>query len=171
MRIPILRKCRLTAWRKADVPSHRESRIVPYSADFMFAIVADVERYPEFVPWTVSLRILKREPLGARELVTAETIVGFKALRERYTSRVVLDPGAHTVDVTQIEGVFRQMETHWRFTPEGTDNKSCRTDFSVSFEFKNRLLSAVSGSAFSLVVSQMTQAFEKKAERLSKHSA
>ncbi len=137
----------------------------------MYAIVADVERYPEFVPWTMSLRVLKREPMGSRELVTAETLVGFKALRERYTSRVVLDPGNHTVDVTQIEGVFRKLETHWRFTPEGGDNKSCRADFSISFEFKSRMLSAVAGSAFSLVVSQMTHAFEKRAAQLSKHPA
>ncbi|HSC61351.1 MAG TPA: type II toxin-antitoxin system RatA family toxin, partial [Rhizomicrobium sp.] len=93
----------------------------------MFAIVADVERYPEFVPWTVSLRVLKREPLGEGEVLTAETVVGFRALRERYKSRVVLDPKARTIDVTQVDGVFRQLENHWRFTPEGA---GCRVDFS-----------------------------------------
>jgi len=134
----------------------------------MFAIVADVERYPEFVPWTVSLRILKREPFGDGEVLTAETVVGFRALRERYKSRVVLDPKARAIDVAQVDGVFRQLENHWRFTPEGPENdKACRVDFSISFEFKSKMLTAVAGSAFSLVVTQMTRAFEERARKLS----
>ena len=144
--------------------SHSESRVVPYSADLMFAIVADVERYPEFVPWTVSLRVLKREPFGEGEVLTAETVVGFRALRERYKSRVLLDPKTRTIDVTQVDGVFRQLENHWRFTPEGT---GCRVDFSISFEFKSKMLTAVAGSAFGLVITQMTKAFEDRAKNLS----
>lgn len=144
--------------------SHSESRVVPYSADLMFAIVADVERYPEFVPWTVSLRILKREPFGEGEVLTAETVVGFRALRERYKSRVVLDPKTRAIDVTQVDGVFRELENHWRFTPEGT---GCRVDFSISFEFKSKMLTAMAGSAFGLVVTQMTRAFEDRARKLS----
>jgi len=130
----------------------------------MFAIVADVERYPEFVPWTVSLRVLKREPFGEGEVLTAETVVGFRALRERYKSRVLLDPKTRTIDVTQVDGVFRQLENHWRFTPEGT---GCRVDFSISFEFKSKMLTAVAGSAFGLVITQMTKAFEDRAKNLS----
>ena len=145
---------------------HSESRIVPYSAELMYAIVADVERYPEFVPWTANLRVLKREPFGEGEVLTAETVVGYRALRERYKSRVVLNPGARTIDVTQIEGVFRELENHWRFTPES--EKSCRIDFSIRFEFKSRMLGAVAGSAFGLVVTQMTKAFEERAKKLSK---
>ena len=146
------------------MPSHSESRVVPYSADLMFAIVADVERYPEFVPWTVSLRVLKREPFGEGEVLTAETVVGFRALRERYKSRVVLDPKARTIDVKQVDGVFRQLENHWRFTPEGA---GCRVDFSIRFEFKSKMLTAMAGSAFGLVVTQMTRAFEDRARKLS----
>jgi coenzyme Q-binding protein COQ10 len=144
--------------------SHSESRVVPYSADLMFAIVADVERYPEFVPWTVSLRVLKREAFGEGEVLTAETVVGFRALRERYKSRVVLDPKTRTIDVTQVDGVFRELENHWRFTPEGA---GCRVDFSIGFEFKSKMLTAVAGSAFGLVVTQMTRAFEERARKLS----
>jgi coenzyme Q-binding protein COQ10 len=148
--------------------SHTESRVVPYSADLMFAIVADVERYPEFVPWTVSLRVLKREPFGEGEVLTAETVVGFRALRERYKSRVVLDPKARTVDVTQVDGVFRELENHWRFTPDGPEsNKACRVDFSIRFKFKSKMLEAVAGAAFGLVVTQMTKAFEDRAKKLS----
>lgn len=148
------------------MPSHSESRVVPYSADLMFAIVADVERYPEFVPWTVALRILKRQSEGDVEILIAQTVVGFQALRERYTSRVTLDRKQHTIDVTQTEGVFRQMETHWKFTP--INETSCRADFVIHFEFKSRLLRAVAGSAFGLVVTQMTKAFENRAAALSK---
>jgi coenzyme Q-binding protein COQ10 len=144
--------------------THTESRVVPYSADLMYAIVADVERYPEFVPWTVSLRILKREPFGEGEVLTAETVVGFRALRERYKSRVVLDPKARTVDVTQVDGVFRELENHWRFTPE---DDGCRVDFSIRFKFKSRMLETVAGAAFGLVVTQMTNAFEDRAKKLS----
>jgi coenzyme Q-binding protein COQ10 len=147
--------------------AHTESRVVPYSADLMFAIVADVERYPEFVPWTVSLRVLKREPFGEGEVLTAETVVGFRALRERYKSRVVLDPKARTVDVTQVDGVFRELENHWRFTPEG---KGCRVDFSIRFKFKSKMLETVAGAAFGLVVTQMTRAFEDRARKLSEKS-
>ena len=150
------------------MPSLTESRVVPYTADFMFAIVADVERYPEFVPWCTSLRVLRREQTGKIEFLTAETIVGFRNLRERYTSHVRLDPKVHAIDVTQIEGVFRQMETHWHFAPMGA---SCKLEFSITFEFKNELLTAVAGRAFGLVVSRMTHAFEERAKTLSKQLA
>jgi len=146
---------------------HSESRVVPYPADLMFAIVADVERYPEFVPWTVSLRVLRREILGKQEILTAETVVGFRALRERYKSRVVLDKPARTIDVTQTEGVFRELENHWRFTPEGG---GCRVDFSIRFQFKSKMLEAVAGAAFGLVVTQMTKAFEDRAKKLSQQA-
>jgi coenzyme Q-binding protein COQ10 len=150
------------------MPSHSESRVVPYSTDLMFAIVADVERYPEFLPWTVALRILKRQRESDAEVLIAQTVVGFQALRERYTSRVVLDRKRYAIDVTQTEGVFRQMETHWKFAPHS--ETSCRVDFAILFEFKNRLLGAVAGRAFGLVVTQMTKAFEERARVLSKQS-
>lgn len=144
--------------------SHSESRVVPYPAELMFAIVADVERYPEFVPWTVSLRVLRREMLGKQEILTAETVVGFRALRERYKSRVVLNKAAGTIDVTQTEGVFRELDTHWHFTPESGGS---RVDFSIHFQFKSKILEAVAGTAFGLVVTQMTKAFEDRAKKLS----
>ncbi len=143
---------------------HRESRIVPYTADLMFRIVADVERYPEFLPWVTGLRVLSRAKEGEREILTAEMIVGFRALRERYTSRVVLDPAARTIDVTQTDGPFRQLENHWRFTPEG---QGARVDFEIVFEFKNRLLNAVAGGAFALAQKRMSHAFEERAKKLS----
>jgi coenzyme Q-binding protein COQ10 len=154
--------------RAADVysgrmPQHSESRVVPYDPDRMFAIVADVEHYPEFLPWVISLRVLSRAVDAGKVIVIAEMQVGFHYLRERYTSRIVMDPSARTIDVRQVQGVFRELENRWRFTPEG---ERCRIDFSVHFEFRNRLLSAIAGSAMSLAVSSMTHAFEERAHKL-----
>ena len=110
--------------RAADVysgrmPQHSESRVVPYDPDRMFAIVADVEHYPEFLPWVISLRALSRAVDAGKTIVIAEMQVGFHYLRERYTSRIVMDPSARTIDVRQVQGVFRELENRWRFTPEG----------------------------------------------------
>jgi coenzyme Q-binding protein COQ10 len=145
------------------LPSHSESRILPYAPAVIYAIVADVERYPEFVPWCAGLRILAREPAPWGEVLWAETLVGYKALRERYTSRVELEPVCR-IDVTQTQGPFKQLENRWRFAALG--NK-CRLDFSITFEFRSRLLGRVAGAALGLVMSQMTDAFEARARALS----
>jgi len=143
---------------------HTESRIVPYTADLMYAVVADVERYPEFLPWVVALRIKSRSRDEGREILMAEMAVGYRALRERYTSRVVLDPGARTIDVVAVEGPFHRLENHWRFTPEADGT---RVDFRVAFEFSNRLLQAAAGQAFGKVLFKMTDAFAARAASLS----
>jgi coenzyme Q-binding protein COQ10 len=134
----------------------------------MFAIVADVERYPEFLPWVVSLRVLSRAKDEGKDIIVAEMQVGFSALRERYTSRIVMDPVARRIDVRQVHGVFRELDNCWRFTPEG---KGCRIDFLVRFEFRSRLLSAIAGSAMSLAVSRMTHAFEERARKVGSKEA
>ncbi len=144
--------------------THRESRAVPYPAELMYSIVADVERYPQFLPWCVAVRVKSREADGARQIVIADMVVGFKALRERYTSRVVLDPAALTVNVTQTEGVFRKLTNDWKFTPQ---SEGCVVDFAIDFEFKSRILGAVAGSAFGVVMTRMSEAFEKRAKELS----
>lgn len=147
---------------------HSECRILPYTADLMYAVVADVEKYPEFLPWCLGLRVLSRERVNERERLLAEMLVGFRALRERYTSRVVLDAAARTVDVTQTDGPFRQLDSHWRFTQQ---NEGCRVDFSIAFEFKNRLLATVAGKAFEHTVLKMADAFEARARALSEKPA
>jgi len=148
------------------LPSHSESRIFPYPPDFIYAIVADVERYPEFVPWCAGLRVLAREPKSWGEVLWAETLVGYKALRERYTSRVELEP-FRRVDVTETEGPFKQLENHWRFAPTGN---GCRVDFSIIFEFRSRLLGRVAGAALGPAMMQMTHAFEARARALSQQA-
>jgi coenzyme Q-binding protein COQ10 len=89
-------------------------------------------------------------------------------LRERYTSQVVLDPGARAIDVVAIEGPFHRLENHWRFTPEG---QSTKLDFRVAFEFSSKLLQMAAGSAFEKVLMKMTDAFEARAASLSRPSA
>ena len=147
---------------------HSEVRIVPYTADIMYEVVADIERYPEFLPWVVALRIKSRQSEEGRDNLLAEMAVGYRALRERYTSRVTLDPAAKTIDVVAIEGPFHRLENHWRFTPEGSGT---RVDFTVAFEFSNRLLQRAAGGAFEKVLLKMTDAFEARAASLSQSPA
>ncbi|HEX4176954.1 MAG TPA: type II toxin-antitoxin system RatA family toxin [Rhizomicrobium sp.] len=140
--------------------SHRETRVVPYPAALMYAVVSDVEKYPEFLPWVVALRVLSRRESG----LTAEMAVGYGALRERYTSDVALDPVQHCIDVVQTKGPFKTLENHWRFTPKGD---GCEVAFSIAFEFRNRLLHGVAGHAFEKVMLKMADAFEARADALS----
>ena len=140
--------------------SHRETRIVPYPADLMYAVVSDVENYPEFLPWVVGLRVLSRR----RDGLTAEMAVGYQALRERYTSRVTLDPAARTVDVVQTKGPFQVLENHWRFTPAPG---GCEIAFSITFAFRSKLLAAVASAKFEKALLKMTDAFEARAKALS----
>ena len=144
--------------------AHSETRTVPYTADLMFDVVADVERYPEFLPWCVALRVLSREQAKTREVLFAEMAVGYGALREKYTSRVILDHNARTIDVAQTSGPFKQLEHHWRFTPV---SNGCQVDFSLAYEFRNRVLNAVAGAAFGKVYVKMADAFEARAKQLS----
>src|SRR5437899_4977217 len=96
------------ARHKNKVISHRETRQVPYPAELMYAVVSDVEKYPQFLPWVLALRVLSRRENG----LTAEMAVGYGALRERYTSDVKLDPIIRRIDVTQIKGPFKTLENH-----------------------------------------------------------
>ncbi len=138
---------------------HHETRIVPYPADLMYRVVAQVEDYPEFLPWVAGLRVKSRDLHG----LVAEMLVGYGAFREKYTSRVTLDPEQYCIDVTQTHGPFHKLENHWRFTPvEG----GCEVDFAIDFAFRNRILGAVAGAAFEKVLLKMTEAFEARAKYL-----
>jgi coenzyme Q-binding protein COQ10 len=134
----------------------------------MFQIVADVEKYPEFLPWVSALHITAREHVKGRDVLGARMTVGFKGFSESYTSRIVLDPAGRTIDVVQTEGPFRQLENHWRFTPDG---EGCKIDFSIAFEFRNPVLNMVAGAAFGRVMLRTTDAFLERARKLSKKTA
>jgi len=137
------------------MPTHAEKRVLPYTPEQLFLLVADVERYPEFLPWCLASRITERRA----DLMVADMVIGFRMFRERFTSRVVLDrPGR--IDVTYAEGPFRRLNNHWVFerVPGG-----CRIDFYVDFEFKSRLMQRVIEVLFSEAVRRMVGAFEKRA--------
>lgn len=144
--------------------SHSEVRVVPYPPDLMFQVVADVEKYPQFLPWCTGLRVLKRDHVKGRDVLLAEMLVGYKGIRERYTSRVILDREGRTVDVTQTDGPFRVLENHWKFTPEG---EGTRVEVSLAYEFRSRMLNMVASAAFGRVYAKMADAFEARAKALS----
>jgi coenzyme Q-binding protein COQ10 len=140
------------------MPTHAEQRELPYTPEQLFALVADIERYPEFLPWCVGARIRERQP----ELVVADLVIGFKMFRERFTSRVALDP-PRQIDVAYAEGPFRYLNNHWSFTPVPG---GCRVDFFVDFAFKSRLMQRVIEMLFGEAVRRMVGAFEKRAREL-----
>lgn len=149
--------------------SHRETRFVPYPADLMYAVVSDVEKYPQFLPWVVALRVLSR----GEDRMTAEMAVGYGGLRERYTSDVQLDPAQRRVDVAQVRGPFKILENHWRFIPAFNKERGegCDIEFSILFEFKSRLLHGVAGAKFEKVMLKMVEAFEARAKQIQEGKA
>jgi coenzyme Q-binding protein COQ10 len=141
------------------MPTHAENRRLPYSAEQLFDLVADVERYPEFLPWCLAARVRERKD----NTITADLLIGFKMVRERFTSRVVLDrPGR--IDVSYAEGPFRYLNNHWSFLPQ--DDGSCVIDFYVDFEFRSRMLQRIIGMLFNEAVRRMVGAFEGRARQL-----
>jgi coenzyme Q-binding protein COQ10 len=145
------------------MPQHHESRILPYAADQMYAVVADVAHYPEFLPWCSELAVLDRARENGTEIVTARMRVSYRGLNEGYISCVRLDPSRRAIDARQCEGPFKRLDTRWRFDPL---ENGCQVHFLIDFAFKNPLLSAVAGVAFSYVASRMAQAFIERAQAL-----
>lgn len=141
------------------MPTHAERRVLPYSPQQLFDLVAGIESYPEFLPWCVGARIRKREG----NVLLADMIIGFKMFRERFTSRVVLDPPGR-IDVSYTEGPFRHLTNHWLFLPHG-DGETL-IDFYVDFEFRSRVLKAAIGVLFNEAVRRMIGAFESRAAAL-----
>ena len=141
------------------MPTHAERRLLPYSQEQLFDLVADVERYPEFLPWCLGVRIRERTPTS----ITADLLIGFKMVRERFTSRVQLDR-AQRIDVSYTEGPFRYLNNHWEFIPR--PGGGCVIDFYVDFEFRSRVLQKIIEVLFNEAVKRMVGAFESRARRL-----
>jgi coenzyme Q-binding protein COQ10 len=141
------------------MPHHAETRRLPWTAGQMFDLVADVARYPEFLPWVQGLRVLKAEG----DVVTADMIVGFKMIRERFTSRVKLDRPGH-VRVDYISGPLRRLDNDWHFRPTG--DGGCEIDFSVDFEFRSKMFERLAGMFFGEAFKRMVGAFEARAEQI-----
>ncbi|MFM2042206.1 MAG: hypothetical protein RLY86_782 [Pseudomonadota bacterium] len=141
------------------MPTHAEKRVLPYTPDQLYRLVADVERYPEFLPWAVACRIRRRD--GA--VVWADLVIGFKMIRERFTSKVTLDEGGRRIHVEYVEGPFHYLNNHWNFLPH---EDGCLVDFHVDFEFRNKVLQKIIGALFNEAVRRMVAAFEGRARQL-----
>lgn len=140
------------------MPGIRETRRLPYSAEQMFDLVADVANYPEFLPWVVATRV--RNDDGTEML--ADMLVGFKALREKFTSRVIKQrPGR--LEVIYVDGPMRDLDNVWHFrnTPDG-----CEIEFAVDFSFKNKMFELMAGQYFDRAFRKMVAAFEERAHAL-----
>jgi coenzyme Q-binding protein COQ10 len=146
------------------VPTIRTTREVRHSPQAMFDLVADVERYPEFVPLCERLVVRSRTPgADGTEVVVATMTIAYKVFRESFTSRVVLDPAQRRIDVTYLDGPFRVMENRWYFEPTAT---GARVEFYLHYEFRSRTLALVMGAVFDRVFGRFAQAFEARADQL-----
>jgi len=129
----------------------------------MYSVVADMERYAEFLPWCAELKVLRSEREGGTEIALAEMSVDYHGLKERYVSRVRLDPRARMIEAKHVEGPFKKLDTRWRFVPL---EHGSEVHFLTDFAFRNPLLSAVAGIAFGFVSARMAEAFIRRADTL-----
>jgi coenzyme Q-binding protein COQ10 len=146
------------------VPQFNTSRRVHHSADNMFALVADVERYPGFVPLCEALRVRGRTQEDGCEIITATMTVAYKVLRESFTSRIVLDGARREIRVSYIDGPFKHLENVWSFRPLG--DGGCEVGFRIVYEFRSRILQAVMGTAFDRAFRKFAGAFEARADQI-----
>ncbi|PVA11727.1 ubiquinone-binding protein [Pelagivirga sediminicola] len=146
------------------MPTHSETRQLPYSAQQMYDLVADVDNYPEFLPWNSAARVRSRTPQDdGSEVMEADLVISFKVFREKFTSRVVLWPAEKKIDTKYLDGPFKHMISKWQFTDtEG----GCAVDFHVDFEFRNRLLQSAAGLFFYEAMQRIVRAFERRAHEL-----
>ena len=146
------------------MPKHSETRQMPYSAQQMYDLIADIGAYPKFLPWCAGARIRDRKQVGDTEVIDADLVISFKVFREQFGSRVTLHPDDLKIDVEYIDGPFRYLNNHWSFTP--LDSGGCEVDFFVDFEFKSAMLQAVIGVVFNEAMRRIVGAFESRAKEL-----
>ncbi|MCC5974298.1 MAG: type II toxin-antitoxin system RatA family toxin [Rubellimicrobium sp.] len=145
------------------MPSHSETRVLPYSAEQMYGLVADVASYPQFLPWTAAARIRSVTDKGSYDIMLADLVISFKVFRESFGSRVTLWKDRSRIDTAYIDGPFRHLESTWRFRDvEG----GCEVQFDVDFEFRNRLLQGAAGLFFNEAMQRIVRAFERRANDL-----
>jgi len=147
------------------MPSFRATRRVKHAADEMFDLVADVERYPEFVPLCERLKVKRRTDGGeGTQILVADMTVAYGPLRETFTSQVTIDRPRLAVLVEYLDGPFRQLENRWRFKPEG--EKASTVEFFIAYEFRSRALGLLMGAVFDKAFRRFAEAFERRADRI-----
>lgn len=145
------------------MPTHSETRFLPYSAQQMYDLVADVDAYPQFLPWCAASRVRRVTPMGDSQVMEADLVISFKVFRERFASRVVLFPEAHKIDTEYLDGPFRYMKSNWAFADT---QGGCDVTFFVDFEFKNAILQGIIGVVFNEAMQRIVRAFERRAAEL-----
>ena len=146
------------------MPTHSETRILRYTAEQMYRLVADVANYPQFLPWTAAARVRSLRPQrDGSEIMEADLVISFKVFRERFASRVVLWPGMRRIETEYLDGPFHHMRSNWAFRDiEG----GCEVTFDVDFAFKNRLLQSAADLFFYEAMKRIVRAFEQRAQDL-----
>ncbi|MCH2093824.1 MAG: type II toxin-antitoxin system RatA family toxin [Rhodobacteraceae bacterium] len=145
------------------MPTHSETRVLPYTAQQMYDLVADVAAYPQFLPWTAAARIRSRDDRGDHILMLADLVVSFKVFREKFGSRVVLWPETKRIETQYLDGPFKHLVSNWAFHDvEG----GCQVAFDVDFEFKNVILQKAAGLFFFEAMQRIVRAFEDRASAL-----
>jgi coenzyme Q-binding protein COQ10 len=150
-------------WRA--MPSFHTKHRLHHSADEMFGLVADVEAYPQFVPLCRGLRVRSRTESGGADTLIADMEVGYKAIRETFTTRVTCDRSRLEIVVEYIDGPFKHLENRWGFRDIG-ESQGCLVDFRISYEFKSRALSLLMGGMFDAAFRKFAMEFERRADNL-----
>ena len=145
------------------MPTHSETRFLPYSPRQMYDLVADVGAYPQFLPWCAAARVRRVVPDGPREVMEADLVISFKVFRERFGSRVILNPSALRIDTEYLDGPFRHMKSDWHFAEA---DGGCMVNFHVDFEFRNAILQRIIGVVFNEAMQRVVRAFEARAKDL-----
>ncbi|MCC2111233.1 MAG: type II toxin-antitoxin system RatA family toxin [Hyphomicrobiales bacterium] len=144
------------------MPRYQTSRRAAHSAEDMFALVAGVEHYPEFLPLCEATHVSGREFRDGREIIVADMTVAYKIIRETFTSRAVFDRDNLKIDVDYLDGPFRHLENRWTFAPDG--ERACTVHFAIDYEFKTRALGLVMGAMFDKAFRKFAEAFEARAD-------
>ena len=145
------------------MPRHAETKFLPYTAQQMYDLVADVAQYPKFLPWTAAARVRSVTAKGDHHEMLADLVISFKVFRERFGSRVLLWPDDMRIDTAYLDGPVRHLESQWNFKDvEG----GCEVSFEVDFEFKSRLLQGAAGMFFNEAMQRVVRSFERRAKEL-----
>ena len=145
------------------MPTHSETKFLPYTPDQMYDLVADVSSYPQFLPWCAAARIRREVSDGESTVMEADLVISFKVFRERFGSRVVLWPQDKRINTEYLDGPFKYMKSNWAFTPA---DGGCDVSFFVDFEFKNAILQGIIGVVFNEAMQRIVRAFERRAQEL-----
>lgn len=152
------------------MPTFETRRRVAFSAEQMFDLVADVEQYPKFLPLCEGLTVLSRSGEPGQEKLTARMSVGYKSLKEEFTTRVTLDRPARRILVEHMDGPFSHLENRWRFEDAGAFGSDVH--FHITYEFSSMMLRLVMGAVFEKAIARYTEAFEVRAREVyGRHSA